>query len=427
MPRRWVCDASAFDWNVYAFCTADSCALADPLARSGSLQLAVQLAPVHHSPHIHMHPAEEEFARCRMSLQMLIDLHTDEACSLHCPRASLVARRRLPYSFPTHSPSLERHGVCSRTSPAALEDAVISLCQASIHNPAVCVWAAPAANSTVPAQMWRWSAACWRCQWATPCTCTAWPPAPWTRCCRGTRRPSPQRASSGTAIARCGQMAAGGSLSPKPPCHKTTGKLKSPASPTSRSRQPQPPSANLSAALLNACSRLPNLAWRCSPPRGVIATRTFRCQLCKAQLCTASLDGTLGVWDVESGRQTRTVAVGQPIVGLAVPPGGSLAHLSVTWKDRGTGRVTFLITLWYRTLPFKETQAACMSNCCPHAFLASLAFLACNGCMHPEPLPACRSSRVTRGPVPGAPELLTKATRSAVPLTRRNPALSHHT
>lgn len=133
-------------------------------------------------------------------------------------------------------------------------------------------------------------------------------------------------------------MAADGSLSPKPPCHKAMDKLKSPASPTSRSRPPQPPSANLSTALL--CAILPNLACRCSPLQGVTATYISRSQLCKTQLCTASLDGTLGVWDVESGRQTRTVAVGQPIVGLAVPPGGTLAHLSITWKDRGTGRVT---------------------------------------------------------------------------------------
>ena len=57
------------------------------------------------------------------------------------------------------------------------------------------------------------------------------------------------------------------------------------------------------------------------------------------QLVTASADGTLGVWDVESGRQTRSVAVGQPVAGLAAPAGGPLLHLSLAWKERGAGRV----------------------------------------------------------------------------------------
>lgn len=57
------------------------------------------------------------------------------------------------------------------------------------------------------------------------------------------------------------------------------------------------------------------------------------------QLLTASADGTLCVWDVETGALSRSIAVGQPIVGLAAPAGGDVAHLSLAWKDRGVGRV----------------------------------------------------------------------------------------
>lgn len=71
----------------------------------------------------------------------------------------------------------------------------------------------------------------------------------------------------------------------------------------------------------------------------VLPATDGRIQPLYLQLCTASADGTLGVWDVESGRQTRTIAVGQPVVGLAVAPGSMLAHLTVAWKERGAGRV----------------------------------------------------------------------------------------
>jgi WD40 repeat protein len=60
--------------------------------------------------------------------------------------------------------------------------------------------------------------------------------------------------------------------------------------------------------------------------------------LLAVQLLTASADGTLCIWDVESGALVRSVAAGQPIAGLAVPQGGDTAHLSVAWNDRGAGR-----------------------------------------------------------------------------------------
>ena len=46
------------------------------------------------------------------------------------------------------------------------------------------------------------------------------------------------------------------------------------------------------------------------------------------------------IWDVESGALVRCVVAGQPIAGLAVPPGGDVAHLSVAWNDRGAGRAS---------------------------------------------------------------------------------------
>ena len=62
------------------------------------------------------------------------------------------------------------------------------------------------------------------------------------------------------------------------------------------------------------------------------------------QLITASADGTLGVWDVESGELRQSVLVGQPISGLAVPKGADTVHLAVQWGERDAGRVSVLVT-----------------------------------------------------------------------------------
>ena len=64
--------------------------------------------------------------------------------------------------------------------------------------------------------------------------------------------------------------------------------------------------------------------------------------LCR-QLITASADGTLGVWDVESGELRQSVLVGQPISGLAVPKGADTVHLAVRWGERDAGRVSVLV------------------------------------------------------------------------------------
>lgn len=71
-------------------------------------------------------------------------------------------------------------------------------------------------------------------------------------------------------------------------------------------------------------------------------TFSSRRRLLFSQLLTASADGTLCIWDVESGTLTRSVAIGQPVAGLAVPPGGNVAHLSVAWSERGAGRVSVI-------------------------------------------------------------------------------------